>query len=263
MSTPALETIRTEARAGRTVGSLEDALEIFVTQRTRLFRIAYRVTGDAAGAEDVVQDAWLRWQRTDRAVIKNPAAFLTTTTTHLAINVIQSARHRHETPAESPLCDLAGTTQDPTASVEQAAVVEQILGLLTSRLSSAELAAYLLRKGFGYAYGDIATLLRTSAPNTRQLVRRAQVRIESGRERTVDPAALRDLAAAFLRAARAGDLESLERLLAQDCGLNSPDGGDGRYAGCGAFRSSGPVRERPGDLPSVVSQTRRGRGLSH
>ena len=97
---------------------LELALELFQGERMRLFRLAVRVIGDAASAEDVVQEAWMRWQRTDRSQIKNPAAFLTTTTTNLAINVIQSARHRRETPTDSPVLDRADphTTPRPVPS---------------------------------------------------------------------------------------------------------------------------------------------------
>ncbi|MEU1299759.1 sigma factor [Streptomyces shenzhenensis] len=76
---------------------LDLALDIFLAQRTRLFHIAHRILGDAVGAEDAVQEVWLRWQLTHRAPIRNPAAFLTTATTRLAINVIQSGRHRLET----------------------------------------------------------------------------------------------------------------------------------------------------------------------
>jgi DNA-directed RNA polymerase specialized sigma24 family protein len=194
-------------------GALEPALEVFLTQRTRLFRIAHRVTGDVGSAEDVVQEAWLRWQRTDRGAIKNPAAFLTTTTTHLAINIIQSARHRHESPTEWPLADLAAGAEDPVLGAERTAVVEETLLVLMARLSPAELAAYLLRKGFDYTYGDIAALLHTSAANSRQLVRRAQQRIDGDRERPVAGEDHRRLVSAFQMAARTGELAALETLL--------------------------------------------------
>jgi RNA polymerase sigma-70 factor (ECF subfamily) len=219
MFAPGLETTTPSDAAGPAGVDLDLALEVFLTQRTRLFRIARRVTGDVDTAEDVVQEAWLRWQRTDRSAIKNPAAFLTTTTTHLAINVIQSARHRHETPTETSaesLLDGLADLEDPTRSAEQTAVVEETLLVLMARLRPAELAAYLLRKGFDYPYGDIAGLLRTTIANARQLVRRAQQRIEGDREREVDPGDHRDLVAAFLTAARSGDLADLERLLSQD-----------------------------------------------
>src|SRR6478735_9590225 len=119
MSAPSLETSTAtgtgpQGTTTSVVVDLDVALEVFLAERTRLFRIAYRVVGDVASAEDVVQEAWLRWQRTDRRVIKNPAAFLTTTTTHLAINVIQSARYRHEAPIESPVAEMVDSSQDPT-----------------------------------------------------------------------------------------------------------------------------------------------------
>ncbi|MGV0779566.1 sigma-70 family RNA polymerase sigma factor [Mycolicibacterium peregrinum] len=198
-----------------TPDELDLALDIFLTHRTRLFGIAYRVTGEVCGAEDLVQEAWLRWQRTDRTIVENPAAFLTTTTTNLAINVIQSARYRHEAPTASPLDYLIDTVDDePVSRTEQTALVEELVALLMARLTPAELAAYVLRKGFEYAYVDIAALLRTSVANTRQLVRRAQTRLVTGeRASAVLIATHRRLANAFLRAARTGDRRDLERLL--------------------------------------------------
>jgi RNA polymerase sigma factor (sigma-70 family) len=194
---------------------LDRALEVFLAMRTQLFRIARRVTGDIANAEDVVQDAWLRWQRTDRRDIKNPAAFLTTTTTHLAINVIQSARHRHEMPTDLPLADLSAPVQDPLREAEQAATVEEILRELMARLSPSELATYLLRKGFDYPYDAIAGVLRTTAVNARQLARRAQQRLDGDPDREVDPDAHRLVTDAFLVASRTGELRFLEELLAE------------------------------------------------
>jgi RNA polymerase sigma factor (sigma-70 family) len=193
---------------------LDGALDTFLDQRTRLFRIAHRITGDIATAEDVVQDAWLRWQRVDRAEIKNPAAFLTTTTTHLAINVIQSAQRRHEAPTESLMAEHVDAADDPTHHAERTVTIEGMLFELMARLSAAELAAYLLRKGFDYPYGDIAALLRITRANARQLVRRAQQRTEGGRRRPVDGVAHELLVAAFLSAARAGALAELENQLA-------------------------------------------------
>ena len=145
---------------------LELTLELFQRERMRLFRLAVRVIGDAVSAEDVVQEAWMRWQRTDRSQIKNPAAFLTTTTTNLAINVIQSARHRRETATDSPVLDRADAAHDPATSAQQTGAVERTLAHLMSRLTRGELAAYLLRKGFDYPYCDIADLLGTSTANS-------------------------------------------------------------------------------------------------
>lgn len=194
---------------------LELALELFQRERMRLFRLAVRVIGDAASAEDVVQEAWMRWQRTDRSQIKNPAAFLTTTTTNLAINVIQSARHRRETPTDSPILDRADHAHDPSARALQIGAVERTLAHLMARLTRGELAAYLLRKGFDYPYCDIAGLLGTSTANSRQLVRRAQPKMHGESQRSLDRELHRELVAAFLRGSRTGDLHDLEQLLSQ------------------------------------------------
>lgn len=192
---------------------LDAGLEVFLAQRTRLLQIARRVTGDFSGAEDVVQDAWLRWQRADRDLIKNPAAFLTTTTTRLAINVIQSARHRHEAPGAASLANMVDLVEDQVLRAEQTAVLERTLQVLMARLSPDRLAAYLLRKCFDYPYGEIARRMNTSSANVRQMVRRAQQGIEGGRERPVARGDHRRLVAAFQAAARTGDLAALEGML--------------------------------------------------
>lgn len=222
MSSPSLATPPMGSRVAgpdvaerRTESDQERALEVFLTHRNRLLRIALRIVGDAPRAEDCVQEAWLRWQLTDRADIMNPSAFLTTTVTHLAINLIQSATHRREAPSESLSEDLVDRTRDPADRVEQSAAVAETLTMLMARLSHAQLTAFLLRKGFDYSYSDIARLLRTSIPNARQLIRRGQARIAGGRDRPVSRAAHRVLVAAFLTAARVGDLPSLERALTQ------------------------------------------------
>ena len=192
------------------------ALDLFLAERSRLLSLALRVVGDASSAEDVVQEAWTRWQRTDRGEIRNPAAFLTTTTTNLAINVIQSARHRRETPTDSPVLDRADPAHDPATSAQQTGAVERTLAHLMARLTAGELAAYLLRKGFDYPYGDIAELLQTSTANCRQLVRRAQPKLHGEPHRPLDRELHRELVAAFLCGSRSGDLHDLERLLGQE-----------------------------------------------
>lgn len=192
---------------------LDGAVEVFLSLRPRLFGVALRVTGDRWTAEDVVQEAWLRWQRTDRAVIRNPAAFLTTVTSRLAINLVQSAGRRHETSAGARLDDLVDPGQDALAHAERAIDVEQTIATLVARVGPAELAGYVLRKGFDYTYRDIAALLRTSVANARQLVRRAQLRVEHRTDRAVLPHEHHRVAAAFLRAAASGELAELEEVL--------------------------------------------------
>ncbi|AWW41690.1 sigma factor [Streptomyces cadmiisoli] len=221
MSAPSLETTTpTEPSVSRSAEDDADlALDIFLAQQPRLLRIAHQVLGDVSGAEDVVQDMWLRWQLSHSTKIKNPAAFLTTATTRLAINVIRSARHRHEAPSNSQLADLVDlAAHDPVLRAERTAALEEALALLMAKLTPDGLAAYVLRKGFDYPYADLARLLRTSVPNSRQLVRRAQTQLNSDRDRPVPAEAHRSLVAAFQTAAETGDLDVLTQLLAP----NSP-----------------------------------------
>ncbi|HEU0182881.1 MAG TPA: sigma factor, partial [Agromyces mariniharenae] len=99
--------------------NLDDALAVFQSVRRRLFGIAYRMLGSASEAEDIVQEAWLRWQGTDRSVVQDPPAFLATTTTRLAINALQSARARRETYIGPWLPEPVDTSQDPTLGAER------------------------------------------------------------------------------------------------------------------------------------------------
>lgn len=203
------------ACSASTADDLDHALDIYLSERKRLFRIAYQILGDVAGAEDVLQEVWLRWQLTYRPKVECPAAYLTTTTTNLALNVVQSARHRHETPTEPHLIkpdDRAAL--DPSLCAEQTGAIEDALALLMSRLTPDGLAAYVLRKAFGYAYAELARLLRVSGPNARVLVSRAQGRLTSARVRPVPLESHRRLVLAFRTAAGTGDLEVLTRLLA-------------------------------------------------
>ena len=235
------------AHAAGTTGSvpaqeLDHAVQVFLAERTRLLRVAYRVVGDAAAAEDVVQEAWIRWQRVDRRTIKNPAAFLTTATTHLAINVIQSARHRRELPTETPRESL-GLPTDPIDQAESAAGVTRILGALMVKLSPAELAAFILRKCFDYPYDAIADVLGTTAPNVRQLVRRAHLGLASGRVRPVDREAHQRLVSSFLEANRTGNVTALVDLLA-DRATSTPCCTRSRVGAARRTRSTESARTR-------------------
>ncbi|MFE1589267.1 sigma-70 family RNA polymerase sigma factor [Streptomyces sp. NPDC058737] len=218
MSAPTPETTTTTgppAAAGPAENGLDTALDVFMPQRKRLLRIAHRIVGDVSEAEDVVQEAWVRWQLTDRAKVKNPVAFLTTTTTRLAINVIQSGRRRHETPSEPQMTDAGdnATFDDPMLRAERTAAVESALALLMARLTPDRLAAYVLRKGFGYTYEELAKLLQISATNARVVVHRAQARLDSKRQRPFATESHRRLVDAFRPAADTGDLEELLGLL--------------------------------------------------
>ncbi|MFD6142080.1 RNA polymerase sigma-70 factor [Promicromonospora sp. NPDC060271] len=201
---------------GSVDATLDDAAEVFTTARRRLFGIAYRMLGSAAEAEDVVQETWVRWQTTDRSVVVNPQAFLTTAATRLAINVLQSARSRRETYVGPWLPEPVDTSEDPTLGAERAEALDVALLMLLERLTPTERAAYVLREAFGYAYPEIARIVGVSPAATRQLVSRARKHLASERRHEVDATVRRELLAAFLAAARAGDVERLEQLLAED-----------------------------------------------
>jgi RNA polymerase sigma-70 factor (ECF subfamily) len=194
----------------------------FEAVRPRLFGIAYRTLESAADADDVVQDAWIRWQRTDRNQVRDPAAFLATTTKRLALNVAQSARARREMFFEPWHPEQVDARADPRLGAERREELEQALLTLSEKLSHSERAAYVLREAFDYPYRQIAGVLATSEANARQLVTRARVRLANERRRHVSTVEQQRLADAFVGAARTGDLTTLEQLLAAEVDASSP-----------------------------------------
>jgi RNA polymerase sigma-70 factor, ECF subfamily len=188
----------------------------FQTVRPRLFGIAYRVLGSANEADDVVQDAWIRWQGTDRSKVRDAAAFLAATATRLAINVTQSARARRETRVDPSLHEPADAEADPALAIEQRAALELALRMLLAKLSPAERAAYVLREAFDYPYRQISQVLGLSEANARQLAARARRRLSGDLRRPVAASEERALLDAFVAAAQTGDLATLEQLLTAD-----------------------------------------------
>ncbi len=188
-------------------------IESFEGMRPRLFGIARRVLGNAADADDVVQDAWMRWHGTDRSQVQDPAGFLVTMTARLALTVGQSARVRREIaagplPAETP--DLGG---DPSLGAEQGEALERALLALLERLTPAERTAYILREAFDYPHRRIAEVLGLSEANARQVFIRARRRLAGEARRPPAPGELRRLVDAFVAAAHSGDLAALEHTL--------------------------------------------------
>jgi RNA polymerase sigma factor (sigma-70 family) len=178
-----LHKVTAETAAPLELGAFDDGLSAFLSVRPRLFGIAYRMLGSAAEAEDIVQDVWVRWQTTDRSVVRDTAAFLATAT-RLAINVIQSARARRETCVGPWLPEPVDTSADPARGAERGEAL-QFAGLVLLKLSPTERAAYVLREAFDYPYREIAGILRLQEANTRQLVTRARQRVADGRCATV------------------------------------------------------------------------------
>jgi RNA polymerase sigma factor (sigma-70 family) len=158
----------------------DEGLSAFLRVRPRLFAMACRMLGSAAEAEDIVQDAWVRWQTTDRRVVRDPAAFLATTASRLALNVMQSARSRRETPVGPWLPEPVDTNADPRSIAERGQALAFGVRLLLEQLTPTERAAYILREAFDYPYREIANVLRLEEANARQVVSRARQRIADG-----------------------------------------------------------------------------------
>jgi RNA polymerase sigma-70 factor (ECF subfamily) len=187
------------------------------------FGVAYRMLGTVADAEDVVQEALLRLARQEPPP-DEPAAWMTTVTTRLAIDHLRLARVRRETYPGPWL--PAPLVEDPGAPVERAETLSQAFLVLLEQLTPVERAAFLLRDVFDYDYAAIAEIVGKREANARQLVTRARKRIDDGRPRfDADAAARRALLERFLAAAEDGDLAGLEALLAEDAVLYSDGGG--------------------------------------
>lgn len=212
----------------------DPALEEFEAHRARLFGIAYRMLGSAADADDVLQDAWLRWEAVDRSAVQAPAAYLARTVTNLCLTALTSARARREVYVgpwlpEPVLTGPSGTDLGPLDRAEQRDSVSFALLTVLERLSPPERAAYVLREAFAYSAAEVAELIGTSEANVRQLHARARRRVSGAgagaAPREVDPARLRELVETFLDASRGGDLAALEALLSEDVVARADGGG--------------------------------------
>ncbi|WP_412540627.1 RNA polymerase sigma factor SigJ [Longispora sp. K20-0274] len=196
----------------------------FEEHRPALLQLAYRVLGSRHDAEDVVQEAWLRWR--DATDVRNPRSFLFTVVTRLAIDRLRS--RGRETYVGQWLPEPVPT---PADLVDRRAEVSLATLRLMERLTPPQRAVYVLREAFDLPYAEIATVLEVSEPGARQLHRRAAEQLADGRARfEPDPVACRALVEGFLAAARTGDREGLHKLLADDVVLWSDGGGRVRAA---------------------------------
>ncbi|GIG67833.1 RNA polymerase sigma factor SigJ [Phytomonospora endophytica] len=193
--------------------------------RPRAFAIAYRMLGSAAGAEDVVQEAFLRLHQAG-ATVESPPAFLATVVTRLAIDELRSARSRRESYVGEWLPEPVVTAPGPADRAETADTLSWAFLVLLESLSPTQRAAFLLREVFNYPYDEVATFVGTDVDNARHLVARARRHVREGRPRFYATPAQRDeLGARFFAAMDTGDLASLEALLAEDVALYADGGG--------------------------------------
>jgi RNA polymerase sigma-70 factor (ECF subfamily) len=230
------------------MGVSQERLERFEANRRRLFGLAYRLLGEASEAEDVVQDAYLRWERSDTAI--SPEAWLTKVVTNLCLDRLTSARaqrQRYVGPWLPEPVFTDGGVLGPLETVEQRESLSLGMLVLLERLTPPERAAFVLREAFGHSHREIAEILELSEPHVRQLYRRAQQHVGAERKRFVAaPEQRRKLLERFLAATLDGDVQELERLLAEDV-VAWADGGGKTTA---ALR---PVAGRENLLRSLVA----------
>jgi RNA polymerase sigma-70 factor (ECF subfamily) len=201
--------------------------DAFAACRPRLLGIAYGMLGELTEAEDIVQDAWLRWDRADRDAIRNPEPFLVTVTTRLALDRLRAARARREVYVGPWLPEpLVTDTETPeTKAIEAERLDLALLGAL-ERLNPVERAVLVLRDVFDLEYSEIADALDRTPANVRQVAKRARDHAgDSSRRRTVSEEERQRLADTFLAAAVSGDVDRIRDLLAADAVMYSDGGG--------------------------------------
>ncbi|MFL6603151.1 MAG: sigma-70 family RNA polymerase sigma factor [Steroidobacteraceae bacterium] len=199
-----------------------DAAAAFDPLRPRLIRIAYRMLGSLADAEDVVQDAFVRWLGTERNAVREPEAFLRRVVTRLCLDFLKSARHQRET--------YVGTwLPEPLVAADDEEDIDDVtlpLMLALERLSPLERAAFLLHDVFGVSFEEIAQTIGREPAACRQLASRARTQVRAARPRfEVPKERALQIAEAFFTASRGGDMQALQSLLASDVTFYADGGG--------------------------------------
>lgn len=197
----------------------EDAAAGFDPLRPKLMRVAYRMLGSVADAEDIVQEAFIRWMKADRSDVREPEAFLRRTVTRLCLDQLKSARRTRETY-------IGPWLPDPIVEEDEVEDVTLPLMLVLERLSPLERAAFLLHDVFGLAFEEVASAIGRDAATCRQLAHRARGHVREARPRfKVEKQRGLALAEAFFAASRNGDMKALGAMLAADVSLHADGGG--------------------------------------
>jgi RNA polymerase sigma-70 factor, ECF subfamily len=197
----------------------EDAAASFDPLRPKLMRIAYRMLGSVADAEDMVQEAFIRWMGADRSEVREPEAFLRRTVTRLCLDQLKSARRQRETYVGPWL-------PDPVLEEDAEDDVTLPLMLALERLSPLERAAFLLHDVFGLEFEEVAATIERDPAACRQLAARARTHVREARPRfQVDRERGLELADAFFTASRNGDMKALSAMLTADVSVHSDGGG--------------------------------------
>jgi len=210
---------RPGASGGVTAAEAADAAASFDPLRPRLTRVAYRMLGSVADAEDMVQEAFLRWMAADRAAVREPEAYLRRTVMRLCLDQLKSARHARE-------IYVGPWLPDPIVEEEPEEDVTLPLMLALERLSPLERAAFLLHDVFGLGFDEVAATIGRDAAACRQLASRARAHVREARPRfQIEKQRGLALAEAFFAASRSGDMAVLGAMLAADASIHSDGGG--------------------------------------
>ncbi|GII81059.1 RNA polymerase sigma24 factor [Sphaerisporangium rufum] len=221
--------------------SREESVALFEEQRRVLTAVAYRVLGSVADAEDVVQEAWLRWSAVDAAAVRDPRAFLVRVTTRLAIDRLRSVKARREAYVGPWLPEPLGGGPGVADHAELAGSVDLALMVVLETLTPLERAVFVLREAFGMSYAEIGEVVGRGEQATRQLGHRARDHVRERRPRfDVDRRRHREVTERFLGACVEGDLAALMELLARDVTLIG-DGGGRAKAPLRVIESAGKV----------------------
>ncbi|WP_028223111.1 sigma-70 family RNA polymerase sigma factor [Paraburkholderia oxyphila] len=206
-------------------GDASDAAASFDPLRRKLIRVAYRMLGSVADAEDIVQDAFIRWLHADRAEVRVPEAFLRRMVMRMCLDQLKSARHQRETYVGPWL-------PDPVVEEDEQEDVTLPLMLALERLSPLERAAFLLHDVFGLDFDEVAVTIQREPAACRQLAARARTHVRESRPRfRVEKERGVELAKAFFAASRSGDMSALGAMLAADVSLHADGGGKRSAAG--------------------------------
>jgi RNA polymerase sigma-70 factor, ECF subfamily len=204
-------------------------VEVFEAHRDTLFGIAYRMLGSVADAEDIVQEAWLRWDASD-AEVENSRAYLARTVTNLSLNHLGSATSRREQYVGPWLPEPLVTEPDAAREVEQAEAVSLAMLVVMETLSPLERAVFVLKEVFGFPYAEIARVLDRSEASVRQVAHRARSHVQARRPRYAAADEVRDVTEQFLAACLGGDLNQMLELMAPDVTAWTDGGGKVRAA---------------------------------
>ncbi len=198
----------------------------FTTHRRLLFATAYQLLGSVADAEDVLQDAWLKWYEAERDRVRHPKAYLVRTVTNLSLNRLTSARAVRENYVGPWLPEPLLGTPDAAEGIEDFDTVSTAMLVVLETLGPVERAVFVLRDVFGFSPAEIAGFLDRPEPTVRQISHRARNHVHARRPRyDTDPEARRRITEQFLSAANGGDVNALMQLLAPDVTLWNDGGG--------------------------------------